>query len=281
MLYSIKYTLFFTNLEIPKRRIELLHPLWHLNESSNSRRGARKKMDEQAPDRTGTTNYIDYRTSRCRCGSPVRPHERICAVCNRSQNLLVEGLDKVDTPDIDLSIARLSREVEQNPYDYIKLFRLANSFLLKGKYEPARDLYRKLLEKKPDFSPARLNLGVVLGYLGDTKGAIEEFEEYIRLDIHSPKVERVARSICSLKGVPYEDVMREAKSRQASALMSPGKPKGIATRGTFASPKLRGSIYQPVVRRKKSWVAIDIFIGFIVIVSLLSLIHISEPTRPY
>ena len=223
-------------------------------------------MNRQGPEKTGATTWIDYRSTRCRCGTPIRPNEPICTICDRKQNLLVDGLDKIDTEDLDMTIGRLSRDIGRNPHDYVKMFRLANAYLLKGKYEPARDHYRRVLQVKSDFTSARLNLGVVLAYLGEEKAAIEELEQYVKQDIHSPKVEIALRAICSLRGVPYEDVLKETQSKQAGAKLTQ-RGEGVRTTGTYSGQRLRGTMYQPKVNQKKrAWGAIDIFLIFLIIV---------------
>ncbi len=225
-------------------------------------------MTLHGPDRLGANSYVDYRSSRCRCGSPIRPHELYCSVCDRKQNPLFEGLEKVYGDDLGLTIERLTREIERKPYDYLSLFRLGNAYLLKGNYESARALYIRALEKKPDLAPARLNLGGVLACLGDEKGAIAELEEYVRLDVHSPRVERALRVICALKNIPYEDVLRETRAGIGPRTAG-GKGTGFGGAGTFTGARLRGSIYSPpIIMKKRAWGAIDVFLLLVIILAV-------------
>jgi hypothetical protein len=130
-------------------------------------------------------------------------------MCGRKQNLLFEGLEKVQSDDIESLITKLESETAKSPYDYIKMFRLANAHALRGRFEIARDIYRKILTMKPDFTPARLNLATSMAILGDNDAAVAEFRQFVRHDPHSPKAERAIRAICSIKNIPYEDALKE------------------------------------------------------------------------
>ena len=166
-------------------------------------------MTQATPEQPGATLYVDYRPSRCRCGSIVRPYEVVCLQCGRQQNLLFEGLEKIYADDLDGLIADLEKEVSARPYDYIRLFHLAGAHLLRGRFEIARDIYRRVLQLKSDFSPARLNLGITLACLGESDAAATELRLYVKHEPHSSKAERVIRAICSIKNIPYEDALRE------------------------------------------------------------------------
>ncbi len=217
-----------------------------------------------SPDRPAATTYIDYRPSRCRCGAIVQPHEVVCARCDRRQNLLFSDLDRLHEKDLDGLLEHHRREVDANPNDHLRLYNLAGVYLLRGAYEAAANLYRRVTEMQPAFPEAHLNLGGVLAFLGDNEGAVREFKEFVRLDIHSPKVERAIRAICSIKNIPYEDAVREAGvkdivPRPQSAVMPPPLPRS----GTMYYPP-------PPLRRipRRSWGVIDIFLLFIIVAAV-------------
>jgi hypothetical protein len=223
-------------------------------------------MNPITREQTGATSYIDYRPSRCRCGAVIRPYEIVCLQCGRRQNLLFEGLEKIGRDDLDGIIAKLDGDVQKSPYDYVKLFRLANAHLLRGRYEVARDIYRRLLQIKPDFSPARLNLGAVLACIGDSEAAAAELRQYVRQDPHSPKAERAIRAICSIKNIPYEDALKETGVWQPKG---PARRKGEPEPVGLGKKSGRGSVYVlPRKRAVRSWGAIDVFLLFLIVVVL-------------
>ncbi len=216
-------------------------------------------MNPWSTDSSGTASQIDYRTSRCRCGAVVQPHEAVCTRCNRRQNLLFIGLDRLYEKDLDRLVEYHEREVKAVPNDYMRLYSLAGACLLSGDYKRAHDLYRMVIGLNPHFPDAHLNLGVILAVLGDTDNAVGELKEFIRLDLHSPKVERVVRAICSIKNIPYEDALSETG-------VKPAPDKQIR------DPKLmRGGMYFPPpgpIIKKRSWGIVDIFLLFIILIVL-------------
>lgn len=207
---------------------------------------------------------LDFRTARCKCGSPVRPYESTCLQCGRKQNLLFEGLEKLPIDDLESFIKNLEKEVENRSYDYIKLFRLGNAHLVRGRFEIAKGIYEQILKKKPDFNPARLNLGLVLACLGDSDAACAELKQYVRQDPHSPKAERIIRAICSIRNIPYEDALEEIQ-----AVWEPSKSKRISEKNKWdKAPK-----------RKRSWNAIDIFLAFLLLMLIAGWFILPDQTH--
>lgn len=201
---------------------------------------------------SGPTNWIDYSPGRCRCRNVVLPHEVKCSKCGRDQSLLFAGLDRLYEEDLDGLLDYHLSEVKKFPDDPVRVNQLAGAYLLKGDYEKARDLYFRVAELAPDFAEAHLNLGGVLAYLGDSESAIRELNEFVKLDLHSPRVERAIRAISRLKDDPYEDGVRK---QDRKPLPAPGTlSRRLSTGyGPPQSPK-------PIVKKKKSWGPIDIIL---------------------
>jgi hypothetical protein len=218
-----------------------------------------------SPD-TNATSYIDYRSTRCRCGSVLRPYEPVCIICGRKQNLLFEGLEKMQTDDLEGLISKLYKETANAPYDYIKLFRLGNAHVLRGRFEIARDLYRKILTMKPDFTQARLNLATSMAILGDNDAAVAEFKQFVRNDPHSPKAERAIRAICTIKNIPYEDALKEtviaAPARRPSGL----PPKGRIGTGLDGKYGTGAYVRQKPKKASQFWAVFD---GMLMLLILL------------
>jgi hypothetical protein len=227
-------------------------------------------MTQATPEQPGTS-YLDYRPARCRCGSMVRPYEVACAQCGRKQNLLFLGLEKIQSDNLDWQIADLDKQIARNPHDYLLLFRLAGSHLLRGRFDVARDTYRRVLKMKPDFTPARLNLGVTLACLGDADAAAQELRQFVRQEPHSSKAERAIRTICSIKNIPYEDALIETGLESG--------PKGLEIRRPETRLPSRGPSgrrYDQVVlpgksrvRVSRTWLVFDLTLLFLIIIALL------------
>jgi hypothetical protein len=187
---------------------------------------------------------------------------------------LFEGLEKIPTDDLRGLVAKLEKEAEQSPWDYLKLNRLAGAYLLLGDYRNARDSYRRVLERKPDLNSARLNLGAVLACLGENDAAVAELQEFVRRDVHSPRAERALRAICSLKNVPYEDALRETRS----GALPPPKGRAVHTAGsrsrTMYPPPAEGAA------RPRPWSAIDVFLLFLIIVAVVAWYLFPAQTKP-
>jgi cytochrome c-type biogenesis protein CcmH/NrfG len=69
-----------------------------------------------------------------------------------------------------------------------------------GKPDRAVEEFRKAIKINPRHLYAHRNLGVVLAFdIGDKKGAIKEFEEYLRLSPDTPDSQKIRQEIAKLK----------------------------------------------------------------------------------
>ncbi|MCX6644830.1 MAG: tetratricopeptide repeat protein, partial [bacterium] len=150
-------------------------------------------------------------------------------------------------------------EADKNPEDYICLHHLAGVYVLKGDYDRAKVLYLQTIKLEPSYADSHLNLGVIHAYLDETDDAVRELKDYVRLDLHSPRVERVLRAISKLKGVPYEDVVQETVVKSGSLVK---KKKNVPEIGTLS--KKLSYLYKtteiPKVRKIRIWGPIDTFL---------------------
>lgn len=218
-------------------------------------------------DKPSTQSWIDFTPGRCRCGRALLPHEIKCPNCQRGQSLLFSGLDRLYEDDLDKLLAYYETQARKNPGDFMCMHYLAGIHLLKGDYEKAASLYKQVVNLQPAFAESRLNLGVIHAYFGETDDALRELNEYVRLDLHSPRVERVLRAISKIKNVPYEDVAQEKGIKSG---IPDKRKKGIPEPGP--SLKTRGYRYGDAavphsnLRPVRSWGAIDIFLLFLVLI---------------
>jgi hypothetical protein len=226
-------------------------------------------MTHATPEQPGTS-YIDYRPARCRCGSVVRPYEVACVQCGRKQNLLFQGLEKIQSDNLEMQIAELEKQIERNPHDYLLQFRLAGSHLMRGRYDVARDIYRRVLKMKPDFTPARLNLGVVLACMGEADASAQELRQFVHQEPHSSKAEWAIRTICSIKNIPYEDALLETGLEKGPKGLEIRRPE---TRIPSRAPSGRrfDQAVLPEKRRarvSRPWLVFDLTLLFLIIVIL-------------
>ncbi len=235
------------------------------------------------PGKSGASGYqghVDYRPSRCRCGAAVQPHELVCHNCGRQQNLLLLGLDRLYEDDLPGAIAWHEGKVRENPDDHSRIHQLAGVKLLNGEYDAARELYRRAISLNPDIPEAHLNLGVIQAVLGDDDEAVKEFKEFIKLDLHSPRVERVLRAVCAIKNIPYEDALYETGVRPA-VVGRKAKLQSTARRkiGTDMSG---GTLYSPVTSveaKPRTWGAIDTFLLLIACCAILAWFFLPLQTK--
>jgi hypothetical protein len=201
----------------------------------------------------------------------VQPHDPVCRNCGRKQNLLAIGLDRIYEDDLESLLSYSRDKAAEDPGDYSRTYNLAGAELLNGHYEAARELYKRVIDVNPDFPDAHLNLGVVHAHLGAADEAVAEFKKYIDLDIHSPRVERVLRAICSIKNIPYEDALYETgvspslKGRPVK-IQHPAK-KGLPTRAVGGT--MYGQVEQ-VAPKPRAWGAIDTFFLLIACCAVLA-----------
>jgi len=79
----------------------------------------------------------------------------------------------------ELVLSEVDKALKIRPDDKYALHWLAHYHRLHGNYQEALDLWRKVGEHEPLFWPARRNVGDTLRMMGDTAGAVREFEKIL------------------------------------------------------------------------------------------------------
>ena len=98
---------------------------------------------------------------------------------------------------LDLAEENLKHALEINPDHPVALNETALIYRRTGKYLEARELYERLVQKYPEFMPARKNFGILCDlYLNDAPCAIEQYEIYSEAN---PKDDDVKLWITTLK----------------------------------------------------------------------------------
>jgi tetratricopeptide (TPR) repeat protein len=82
--------------------------------------------------------------------------------------------------DYEKAEANLDKAMRINPEHPVTLHELALLYRKTGRYEESRDLYESLVERYPEFMPARRNLGILCEvYLDDAQCALTQYRSYI------------------------------------------------------------------------------------------------------
>jgi len=232
-------------------------------------------MRFRTQDQSGPLTYLDYRTGRCRCGNALQPNQPVCPRCGRKPSLLFSGLDRLYEDDLDSLLTFLESKHNENPDDYMALFNLAGGNILNGDYETAKEQYKRVIQLNPSFPDAHLNLGIIYAVLGINEPAVRALKEYIRLDLHSPKVERVLRAISSIKNVPYEDTIKHKDFKNLNlgqGSSKPGKTVQVGPPGSLDKKPLGRRFDQlpPPPQRviRKPYGPIDIFLILIIVLAV-------------
>jgi hypothetical protein len=189
-----------------------------------------------------TQAFIDYRPTRCRCNAVVHPHHVQCLHCGRRQNLLFEGLEKVDAENLMELVSKLQEEFRAIPYDYLVQHKLGKAYILLGKYDEARTVLGALLQKKTDLWDARLNLGILHACLGEKELAVTELEYWLRNNPHSSKADKVLRTICNLKNIPYEEGLNTGTGGKTGAKLIPAGVSKSRSTGSVRKKRIAGPV---------------------------------------
>jgi tetratricopeptide (TPR) repeat protein len=99
--------------------------------------------------------------------------------------------------DYENAEATLDNAMRINPDHPVTLHELALLYRKTGRYEESRDLYESLVERYPEFMPARRNLGILCElYLDDAHCALAQYRSYIN---ENPEEEDVKLWILGLE----------------------------------------------------------------------------------
>ncbi len=101
------------------------------------------------------------------------------------------------TGDLELAEENLKQALAINPDHPVANNEYALLYRKTGRFAEARQLYEKLLERYPEFMPARKNFGILCElYLDDARCALAQYEEYSQAN---PDDEAVKLWIATLK----------------------------------------------------------------------------------
>ena len=108
--------------------------------------------------------------------------------------------DLKNHPGADLDTPSDSSEFSQwNPLKAMKAVEVGDFYFKRENYPAAISRYREALEYKPKDAEATYKLGAALEKSGDLKGAVEDYQEYLKILPKGPYAEKAEKGIERLK----------------------------------------------------------------------------------
>ncbi len=105
-----------------------------------------------------------------------------------------------DNDRFDPAIRAYSRALEIDPKNADARTDMGIMFRRKGEFDRAVTEFRKAAEDDPKHVNSRYNLGVVLLHdKGDLKGAIQAWEEFLKVEPTGPRAENIRKQIGKMK----------------------------------------------------------------------------------
>ncbi len=135
-------------------------------------------------------------------GSPAGTPGGVCPVQGDSAPATMgmgAGMDMSAEPDM-LALEAAEKAARENPRDVEILVEAARQNRRFGRGAEAKAFLEKALQLKADHPGALFEMAVLnMHEFNDTRGAVEFFEKYLRVDPNGPKAEMARRAVETLK----------------------------------------------------------------------------------
>jgi tetratricopeptide (TPR) repeat protein len=102
-------------------------------------------------------------------------------------------------PEAELSDSGVDEFTPWNPMKAMKDIEVGDYYYKKENYHAAISRYREALEFKPHDAEASVKLAEALNKTGDTAGAIENYEAYLKILPHGPYAKKAHEALDKLK----------------------------------------------------------------------------------
>ncbi len=105
-------------------------------------------------------------------------------------------------PEADLTDTGVDEFTPWNPMKAMKDVEVGDFYFKKENYQAAISRYREALEFKPHDAEATFKLAEVLNKTGDTAGAIENYQAYLKILPNGPYAKKAHEALDKLKAKP-------------------------------------------------------------------------------
>jgi len=112
------------------------------------------------------------------------------------------GDDAKSHPEADLGDSEFGEFTPWNPMKAMKDIEVGDFYYKKENYEAAISRYREALEFKPHDAEATFKLAEALNKTGDTAGAIENYQAYLKILPNGPYAKKSHEALEKLKAKP-------------------------------------------------------------------------------
>jgi tetratricopeptide (TPR) repeat protein len=110
--------------------------------------------------------------------------------------------DAKSHPEADLGDSEFGEFTPWNPMKAMKDIEVGDFYYKKENYEAAVSRYREALEFKPHDAEATFKLAEALNKTGDTSGAIENYQAYLKILPNGPYAKKSHEALEKLKAKP-------------------------------------------------------------------------------
>jgi tetratricopeptide (TPR) repeat protein len=107
--------------------------------------------------------------------------------------------DAKSHPEANLGSSDVDEFTPYNPLKAMKDIEVGDFYAKRENYTAAIDRYREALEFKPHDAEATFKLAQALNKTGDTGGAIENYQEYLKTVPHGPYAKKAQEELDKLK----------------------------------------------------------------------------------
>ena len=110
--------------------------------------------------------------------------------------------DSKKHPEADLTDSGVDEFTPWDPIKAMKAVEVGDFYYKKENYQAATSRYREALEFKPHDAEATFKLAEVLNKTGDTAGAIENYQAYLKILPNGPYAKKAHEALDKLKAKP-------------------------------------------------------------------------------
>ena len=112
-------------------------------------------------------------------------------------------------PEADLGDSDVSEFTPYNPMKALKAIEVGDWYFKQENYKAAISRYQEALEYKPHDAEATYKLAQVLNKTGDSAGAKENYEAYLKILPNGPYAKKAREALSKLKDKPAQSAAKQ------------------------------------------------------------------------